>query len=460
MQRDLNHESGAELAAGFERMHNGSFGSSFSVTEFAVASIGTAAMELAELVHQSHGVRPNITVDSRLASYWFLQTIRPQGWELPPAWDAIAGDYQTSDGWIRLHTNAPHHREAALTALGVSQRASDGSVIERTRIAELVAGWNGEDLETAVVASGGCAAQLRDAQSWARHAQGSAVNLEKLIDTQTYEYCDDRRSTSIAGRPLQGIRILDLTRILAGPVATRFLAGYGAEVLRIDPPMWDEPSLAAEVTLGKRCARLDLSKADERAHFEQLLREADVLVHGYRADALERLGLGESRRRELCPDLVDVSLNAYGRTGPWCDRRGFDSLVQMSSGIAHRGMVESGANHPVPLPAQALDHATGYLMAASVINGLRRRRELNRGSTYRLSLARTASMLIDGPAGDRTSQLASLVDHDYNDSTEATPWGPARRLRSPVTISGAPQHWDLPTSALGSSSPTWSSANR
>jgi crotonobetainyl-CoA:carnitine CoA-transferase CaiB-like acyl-CoA transferase len=164
--------------------------------------------------------------------------------------------------------------------------------------------------------------------------------------------------------------VLDLTRVLAGPVATRFLAGYGADVLRIDPPGWNEPGVIPEVTLGKRCARLDLTQAADRATFETLLAEADVLVHGYRPAALERLGYSEAYRRQRNPSLIDVALDAYGWTGPLAGRRGFDSLVQMSCGIADHGMRRQGAGKPVPLPVQALDHATGYLIAAAVVRAL------------------------------------------------------------------------------------------
>ena len=166
--------------------------------------------------------------------------------------------------------------------------------------------------------------------------------------------------------------MLDLTRVLAGPVATRFLAGFGADVLRIDPPEWDEPAVVPEVTLGKRCARLDARTDDGRAHLRRLLAEADVLVHGYRPGVLDSLlGVDADGRAELRPGLVEVCLDAYGWTGPWSARRGFDSLVQMSSGIAEAGMRWAGRDVPTPLPVQALDHATGYLMAAEVIDGLR-----------------------------------------------------------------------------------------
>ena len=205
-----------------------------------------------------------------------------------------------------------------------------------------------------------------------------------LERTEKSAPCVDARDRA---RPLAGVRVLDLTRILAGLIATRFLAGFGAEVLRIDPPNWDEPTIAPEVTLGKRCARLDLSGAGGRERWLALLSQADVVIHGYRPDALERLGLGVETRRRARPGLIDVSLDAYGWTGPWAGRRGFDSLVQMSSGIAEEGMRRASAEIPTPLPAQALGHATGYLMAAAAVRGLSASRASGEGSLVRVSLA-------------------------------------------------------------------------
>jgi crotonobetainyl-CoA:carnitine CoA-transferase CaiB-like acyl-CoA transferase len=194
---------------------------------------------------------------------------------------------------------------------------------------------------------------------------------------------------------------LDLTRVLAGPVATRFLAGLGAEVLRLDPPGWDEPGVLPDVTLGKRRTRLDLRTRAGRDRFEALLRGADLLVHGYRPGALDGLGWDAAHRQALRPGLVEVSLNAYGWDGPWRDRRGFDSLVQMSCGIAEAGMARLGKEKPFPLPVQALDHACGYIMAAAALISLRRRRETGMGSITRLSLARVARLLLAGRPGGR-----------------------------------------------------------
>jgi crotonobetainyl-CoA:carnitine CoA-transferase CaiB-like acyl-CoA transferase len=246
-----------------------------------------------------------------------------------------------------------------------------------------------------------------------------------------------------------------MTRVLAGPVASRFLAGYGAEVLRIDPPSWDEGPVIPEVTVGKRCARLDLNRSEDRSTFERLLSKADIFVHGYRPGALDHLGFDAVRRRSLSPGLIDVCLDAYGWSGPWASRRGFDSLVQMSAGIADAGMQWRKADKPVPLPVQALDHATGYLMAAVAIRGVTRRMVQGNGTEARLSLARTAKMLIDAGAGGAADPLAAETTADLSPEIEATDWGQAQRLNSPITIDGAPMRWESPARKLGSSEARW-----
>ncbi|MFA5121204.1 CoA transferase [Zavarzinia sp.] len=409
--------------------------SCFPVTELAAASIAAAGLALSDLA----GLGP-VTVDRRLASFWFGFSLRPEGWALPSPWDPIAGDYETRDGWIKLHTNARHHRAVALAVL----RCGDG----RAAVAEAVRQWAGDELEAAVVAAGGCAARLRSRAEWAAHPQGRAVAAEPLI---LWDGEGAGTTWRPAGpRPLSGLRVLDLTRVLAGPVATRFLAGYGAEVLRLDPPGWDEPGVVPEVTAGKRCARLDLKTAAGRTVFKRLLAGADVLIHGYRADALAALGFGASVRRAIGPGLVDVSLDAYGHQGPWACRRGFDSLVQFSTGIAAAGMEWRRASKPVSLPVQALDHATGYLIAAAALRALRLG-----GGRARLSLARTAKLLADQAGTPSEDNLTPESAEDLAPGIEATAWGPARRLRPPLTVEGAALGFTLPAAALGQHPPAW-----
>lgn len=439
----------SEALAGLGVTGSGSLPGLFAVSDFASAAIGAAGLAIAERVGTITGRAPRVEVDRRLASFWFGTTLRPQGWAVPPLWDAVAGDYRAADGWIRLHTNAPHHRDAALAVLGVPA--------DREAVARAVATWDAVALETAVVERNGCAAAMRTIEAWAAHPQGQAVWREPLLHRERESaHAATTGAPARRDRPLAGIRVLDLTRILAGPVATRFLAGFGADVLRIDPYGWEEPGLVPEVVLGKRCARLNLKDPAGRAAFERLLAQADILVHGYRPDALVHLGLDAERRRRLNPALIDVSLDAYGWTGPWRARRGFDSLVQMSTGIADACMRAAHAERPVHLPLQALDHATGYLLAAAAVRGLTERSTQGTAGSARASLARTAKLLIDGP---RSLEPQGTLTPDHADDLapgiEATSWGHARRIGPPVTIGGGPMQWDYPASALGTSDAAW-----
>jgi crotonobetainyl-CoA:carnitine CoA-transferase CaiB-like acyl-CoA transferase len=425
----------------------GSLPSIFAVSDFATAAIAASGLALAEWTEAGTGTAPDISVDRRLASLWFGFSIAPQGWELPPAWDPVAGDYPCADGWIRLHTNAPHHLKAALGVLG--------SAAEREAVAAAVATWRGDELEAAIVANGGCAAVMRSQKDWAEHPQGRSVLAEPLMRMEKGAGAAGFAQHFDASRPLNGIKVLDLTRVLAGPVATRFLAGFGADVLRIDPPSWDEPGVVPEVTPGKRCARLDLKNHAGRDRFKALLAEADVLVHGYRSDAMDTLGLGPDVRASIRPGLIDVSHDAYGWSGPWVNRRGFDSLVQMSCGIAAAGMAVAGADKPVPLPVQALDQGTGYLLAAAAVRGLTLRQTQETGSRWRTSLARVGGFVASCPQGPVGARVGKPEASDYADDIEQTAWGPALRLRSPVKLGDAVMRWERPAGELGTSRAEW-----
>lgn len=409
--------------------------SCFWVTDFAVATMTAAAKQLEPLT----GAR-EIVIDRRLASLWFDRTLRPQGWVLPDAWDAIAGVYQASDGWIRLHTNAPHHRDAALRVLECEA--------DKTAVSAAVSSWRKSQLEDAIVAENGAAAAMHSMAEWSITPQGQAVAQDPLIAW-------DEVAVSSFKVALGDLKVLDLTRVLAGPVATRFLAGYGAHVLRIDPPWWSEPGVEPEVTLGKKRTGLDLTRAEDREVFETLLVQADVLVHGYRPGALSGLGYDPDRLRAIAPHVIDVSLCAYGLQGPWADRRGFDSLVQMSCGIAHEGMVRKNVEHPIPLPVQALDHAAGYLMAAAVLRALRVRNETGRVLSARLSLARTALLLMSEPARDFSGKDIEETVEDLSTLTEMTSWGPAKRLSFPILLDGAKPKWPFPAGQLRRDQPEW-----
>ena len=427
-------------------------GGAYPVSAFAAQAVGAVALAVGRLADESD--RP--VVDGPLADAWFSAAVRPSQ-PLASPWDAVAGDYRTADGWIRLHTNAPHHREAALRVLGVSEPA------DRAAVAAAVAQWSGDALETEVVIAGGCAAVMRSVEQWARHPQGIAVAAEPLVAVEVRE-SGRPFPAGAAERPLAGVRVLDLTRVLAGPVATRTLALLGADVLRVDPPEWSEPSLEPDMTLGKRCTRLDTDDVEDRAELLALLAEADILVHGYRPGALDSMGLDAATLRRVRPGLVEVQIDAYGYSGPWAGRRGFDSLVQMSSGIAHVGMLQAAAEEPVPLPVQALDHATGWFAAAAALRGVARARHTGAGSVSRLSLARTALEL----QSLRDAMLTSQASADASSAFPAAPapstlpsrkidtfWGETLVLDPPLSVAGVRIETFVAPRPLGSDEPAW-----
>ncbi|TPW73023.1 CoA transferase [Schumannella sp. 10F1B-5-1] len=450
--------------------------SAYPVSDLASAAVGAAGSAVAGLLVALGHAEPAARVRRELAEAWFRSPLDPVGWAPPPAWDALAGDYRARDGWVRLHTNAPHHRRAALRALGLDASA------EREVVEAAVAALDADEVEQRVVEAGGAAAALRSAAAWAAHPQGRAVADEPLVARVAAPAGEPRPASAstwrpAAGRPLAGLRVLDLTRVLAGPTATQLLAGLGAEVLRVDPPDWDEPGVLPIVMSGKRAARLDARTPAGSARLVELLAGADVLVHGLRPGALEGLGLDLATRHRIRPGIVEVALDAYGFTGPWAGRRGFDSLVQMSSGIADTGMRAAGAApdetdpdaHPAPLPVQALDFATGYLVAAAALAGLAERlREggpdgSGAGSIRRLSLARTAVELERMRAASATADNASpaavtqapILDPIPDPTLVATAWGPARRLAPPLEIDGVEFDWPVEAGPLGRHPAEW-----
>ncbi len=424
--------------------------SAFAVSELATLTFAAVGQELARLMAVTNLTAEDqpVSVDHRLASLWFGYSFKPDGWDMPNLWDAIAGDYRAANGWIRLHTNLPRHRAAALKVLGTEA--------DRDTVVQAIRGWSIADLESAIVAQGGVAAAMRSRTEWQDHPQGRAVARDPLIDWQSPRSVTLRdRPQASARRPLAGLKVLDLTRVLAGPVSTRTLAGFGAEVLRIDPPGWDEPGVIPDISLGKRCACLDLKSPSGLEQLQKLLAQADVFVHGYRPGALDALGLTKDIRDALAPNRIEVTLDAYGWQGPWANRRGFDSLVQMSAGIAHTGMEWANTDKPTPLPVQALDHATGYLMAAAVLSAMAEAASGSTVMTAHLSLARTAELLTSLTKTSSDGTITESNPDDYAQATENSGWGVGHRLKPALSVGSADMRWDLSAERLGTSPPDW-----
>lgn len=424
----------------------------FDVTGLATGAAASVALGLGEVVAARTGAdAPRAAVDTRRSCAAFVaeRLFRPVGWELPGLWDPLSGDHRARDGWVRLHMNYPWHRAAGLAALGLA----DGS--GRDEVAAVVAGADAADVETAVVDAGGCAAALMSAEQWYLHPHGRVARAEPAVSSRSAPTggAPGHRPWMSTGEPpesaLAGVRILDLTRVIAGPVCTRLLAAHGATVVRVDPPAFPEVgALLPETTLGKRCAALDLREDDDRRRLEELVEQADVVVHGLRPGALEGLGVDPASWTEQFPGLVVARLDAYGWTGPWAGRRGFDSLVQMSTGLAHAGMVAAAAAEPVPLPAQALDHGAGHLMAAAVLRALAARARGEAGAEIHVSLVGVAHLLRSMPDDDG-SAVPPAVWGTADVEDRMTAWGPAQGVPAPRDVTGWPGRWIVAAGPLG-----------
>lgn len=347
--------------------------------------------------------------------------------------------FRTADGWVRLHANYPWHRQRALDVLGCAGRPED--------VAQAVQAWSGEALEDALAAAGALGFAVRDVQEWQAHPQGRAVAELPLLQTRPQALPG---RVAPPGRAATGLRVLDVTRVIAGPVATRTVAAWGAQVLRLDSPDLPEiPAQAVDTLPGKLSAELDLSRPDGRARMEELLGQADLLVQGYRPGALSRFGLDANELAERHPHLSVVTLSAWGPAGPWAGRRGFDSLVQCPTGIA---ALEGDGERPGTLPAQALDHATGYLSAAAGLLALARVQQGRPASAVQLSLAQTARWLLS--AGTATRQVPRDVDAGAYLVTLPGARGAVQVVRPPGRAGDLSPAWAF-TSDLGTHPPAF-----
>lgn len=345
------------------------------------------------------------------------------------AWAELSGFWPVRDGWVRTHANYPHHRERLLAALDLPDDTSADAFLLALR------SRSAAEVEDAAAEHGAIAVAARTEVQWREHPQSAAVDQLPLVGL--------RRVGDAPPRALrEGFRVLDLTRVIAGPVATRTLALWGADVLRVDPPGMPEPDWQhLDTGAGKRSVVLDAGSQE----FSRLLESADVVVTGYRPDALDRFGLAPEAVAERNPGAVIARLSAWGGVGPWAKRRGFDSIVQAATGI---GWTESADGaRPGALPAQALDHSAGYLLAAAITTALRRRADEGGTWVADVALARVAAELLSSPRNRKHRHVGfapTVVEH--GDVTIAAP---------AATFDGAPRDWRAGPVAWGSSRAEW-----
>jgi crotonobetainyl-CoA:carnitine CoA-transferase CaiB-like acyl-CoA transferase len=422
--------------------------SSFAVGTAAQASLAASGLAAAAYWRLRGGTAQDVSVDMHAAAAEFIseRLLRIDGNLPPDPWDPIAGVYATGDGHVRIHTNFPHHRDGVLGLLGCAN--------DKPSVAAALAGWSAGAFEDEAAARGLCVTALRTTAEWQASPQGQAVSsaavrIERIGDAP----CS---SPAAAERPLSGVRVLDLTRIVAGPACTRTLAAHGAEVLTITAPHLPSiPALVVDMGRGKRAASLDLRDAAQRSVLAGLVRNADVFVQGYRPGGLAALGFGPQDLAALRPGIIAASLTAYGDEGPWADRRGFDSLTQTASGFNADERDAAGDTAPRPLPCQALDHGSGALLAFGIIAALHRR--ATEGGSWHIcvSLAGTGRWL---RGLGRVANGFALAQPDVSDAVETSdaPIGRVTAARHAVRMSATPPAWTLPTVPLGTHPASWS----
>jgi crotonobetainyl-CoA:carnitine CoA-transferase CaiB-like acyl-CoA transferase len=448
----------------------GHLSSRYPVEDVATACVASALLAANALHRQRGGSlglagldRGHVAAAVRSERYF-----RRRGRSSGVGFASLSRFWRTADGWIRTHANYPWHRAALLAALGTSgavdtaaaDSAADAEDAVVDALAAAMAERRAEDVEEAVFAAGGVAGVVRSLDAWCVHPQGQALARNPLIGHRLAGDAVARARTTDPELPASGVRVLDLTRVIAGPVCTRYLGALGADVLRLDPPRQLDlrGGEVADTLLGKRSAMLDLSSKVGNAALHHLLDRADIVICGYRPSALDQFGLSEDALAERHPGIIVVAIDAWGHEGPWAARRGFDSIVQAPTGIA-MGESVSG-DEPGALPCQLLDHGTGYLAAAAALDGLRRQAEQGGTHARRVSLARTAWWLTSSPAASGATK-APANDGDG----DAPAWlveldgagGPVTAVLPPGRLGRRPLAWPFALTGYGNDRPSWPS---
>ncbi len=419
----------------------------------ALAATGLAVDQLWQL----RGGKPqqvSVGVRAAVATLRSARYLQVNGKPLPPMWDAFSGIYAVRDGrWVSIHCNFANHREAALKVLG---NPADREAAKKAALA-----WEGAALEDAIHAAGGCAGLVRTSDDWALHPQSAAVALQPLLEIERIGDAPPEplpRATEPEKRPLGGVRVLDLTRVLAGPTCARVLAEHGADVLKVTAAhLPDSGQVDLDTGLGKLSTQIDLRTTGGASTLRALAREADIFSQSYRPGALAAKGFSPEALAELRPGIVCITLSAWGTTGPWRARRGFDTIVQCVSGIAHA----SGSNgQPRYLPVSAIDYVTGHLMALGGMIALARRAREGGSWRVRVSLARTGQWILDRglvPQEALAGVPDELPETEINALCTETdaPDGKIRHLKPVVGLSETPPYWARPPVPLGYHPPVW-----
>jgi crotonobetainyl-CoA:carnitine CoA-transferase CaiB-like acyl-CoA transferase len=427
----------------------------YRVGTLAAATIAASGLAAAECCRLRTGRQQRVDVDVRraLVSFRSERYLRVNDALPPELRNPVTGFYQTRDGrWIQLHTNFAHHLNGVLKVLGCGNDPAAVAQAIRTD-------WDGAVLDQTLADAGLCAALIRTPREWAALDQAKAIaNLPLFEIERIGDAPAEAPGRGAANQPLAGVRVLDLSRIIAGPVAGRVLAQHGAQVLLVNGPHL--PNIAPLVIdngRGKRSATLDLRDPSGAEQLRALAGEADIFLQAYRPGSLAARGFDPQALARMRPGIVYVSVSAYGHMGPWAERRGFDSLVQSASGIAHTERHAAGADRPKHLPCQALDHATGYLAAFGAMVALARRATEGGSWHVRLSLAQAGRWLQSLGQIEDGWRTPDVRFDDVQDCLEETdsPFGRVLATAPAARLSETPARLALPPVPIGTDAACW-----
>ena len=449
--------------------------SSFAVATAAQASLGAAALAAAELWQLRTGQRQAVQVDRAHATLECSSWLSIGG-RVPELWDKLSGLYACGEaigrpGWVRIHANFAHHRDGALQLLGLPA----GPDTPRDAVAQALRGWAADSFEQAAADAGLVVAAARSFAQWDAHPQALALATQPLVAITPIGAAGSPPATWPAlpwpalapgQRPLAGLRVLDLTRILAGPVAGRCLAAYGAEVLMVNGPHLPNIEAIASLSRGKRSSLIDLRNDAGRAQLGALVQGADVFLQGYHPGALASRGFGAEALATCRPGIVVASLSAYGQSappGPWAGRRGFDSLVQTATGFNLAEAEAAGSPTPKALPMQILDYAAGHLLAFGIQAALWRRATQGGSWQVQVSLAgvglwlRSLGRVPDGLLAHKPDIEPLLEDSPcgFGGTEAARQMATLRTVRHAAQFSLTPAGFDRPSMPPGHDAPVW-----
>jgi crotonobetainyl-CoA:carnitine CoA-transferase CaiB-like acyl-CoA transferase len=424
-------------------------GSRHRIGEAAAVAAGAAGAWAARF-GELQGLPPQgVTVDVTAAAtalLGFVFQTTDADLDLARDFSPVIALFDTADGrQIHLHGGFPHLAEGTAALLGCRPDAAE--------LARAVQAWRAEELETALADADLCGAVVRTADEWAAHPHGRVVTAAPAVRITRLGDAPPRPRAASAVRPLSGVRVLDQTRVLAGPTVGRTLAGHGAEVLRVDGPHLPtiEP-FDVETGRGKRRAWCDLDDPGDLARLHVLLGGADVVVQGFRLGALEARGIGPADLAARHPGIVVVEVSCYGSEGPWSRRRGWEQLAQATSGIAHA----EHPDRPRLVPAAATDYTTGYLGAAGAAAALVRQATEGGSWLVEVSLCATAAWLVRLGADRDPAAATGLGDVADRQQRTDSAWGTLTHLAPVEQLSATPARWDLPPAPPGSSPLAWS----